>query len=324
MLGVLWTSAGVPVSMAGRSASILPAVDPLADGVKLADSTAQRYELANCYLRRWNDMLLGFFEFDINDISVRRVQATMSQYGRIFGKYDRGHLQQLLSVEYSGANHLHQIDQELYGSLEPNPASGDENGSILFSKYTLLATVYWGSMPRSLPGLFQDPTDSDAVAYAEARFFVPRPRLTWAPWPPTDAESHKIGGMPGAIQAEPYIAGTQGGPEAYRVLPEYHWYYTTWSPTVPPPAGYVESTLARLKLGPYRTVFGDRYGLSAAHARPDDWTLLNQNWTAAMVPATLPAWNEVLNSSPAAAGVAYSPPDASGLNGRNVQAISPH
>jgi len=325
MLGVLWTGTGIAVSTAGSSASVLPVVDPAANSAAWTQSSLQRAELARHYLNYWNRQLLAFFDFHPNfsrDPANAKTQATMSQFSNIWRKFDCGYLSDLLNVEYPSANHLHQIDLELYSTTEPSLTSR----AILQDRYTFLSTVYWTRLPHSLPGLFHDPTGSDAMAYAEARMFVPQPRLTWDSWPPGSSPT-AIGGMLGNIQALPGTGYGPPGAQTFVVMPQYYWYYRTgWQSPVPMGELDIQALLDRMRYEPYRAIFGSG-GFGYSHVRPDEWSLLNQNWSAALVPATNPNWNTVLRTPPALPafdGTSLSLPDTTGLGEGNVQTISPH
>lgn len=318
MLGALWGGNGAPVS--GSSNSVLPVANPATDWFAMYQSGLQRSELSRYYLNRWNSLCLSFFDFDNRDIHVRRVQATMSQFANIWRKYDCGYLNDLLQNNLQ-TNHLYQVNSELYSTTAPS----DNNKAILQSQYTFLATVYWKSLPHSLPGLFHDPTGSDAMAFAEARMFVPQPRLTWDWWPP-GSSPYGVGGMGGGIQHDPSTGyGPAPGVRSWIVMPQYYGYYTTRHNHILT-GDEIQQVLDQMTYLPYRYIFGGS-GFSYAHVRPDEWSLLNQNWTAALVPATHPAWNMVLSTPPALPAFAstdFRLPNTGGLGSASVQAVSPH
>jgi len=182
--GVLWRSSGMPVCGASDLLDrTLPVVDPVGDTlVNQTDCAAtarrQRRQLAHKYLRDWNNDSLHFFDR----------HAKMCQFSSLWRSFTCGYCNELLEVAYPDSNLPHLIRTKRHDVIDGN--------THLQQYFTFLGVVYWQQLPEMLPGLFQNPTDNDAVAYAEVRMFIPRRRLVWA----SSAQGVfrlSIGGVPG-------------------------------------------------------------------------------------------------------------------------------
>ena len=265
--GVLWRTSGVPVSGSDAADSALPIVDPLVDSAYLARSKDYRRALSMFYRDRWIDRTMRFFE----------VKAQMSQFHRLWKILSCAYLEDLLT-ENSQRNLLSMLRDE-----------GQVNNSVLERRFCYLGVVYRKKLPEILPGLFRNPADSDELAYAEGRLFVPRRRLRWM-LEVTDT-TEDLGGMPGAMLT---IRGTRtyGG---WRVRLEW--------------AGGLQTSFAPGRI-----------------AGRDDWDLVTQNWTAQLGPAGHDTLAQILATPPVAAGVTSEVrlPKLGGLDSQTLQRISPH
>jgi hypothetical protein len=67
--------------------------------------------------------------------------------------------------------------------------------------FTFLAVVYWKKLPEIMPGLYENPMENDATAYAQVRVFVPRRRLVWRSHSSSDSWEIGIGGAPGDLRS---------------------------------------------------------------------------------------------------------------------------
>ena len=54
-----------------------------------------------------------------------------------------------------------------------------DGNAELDQHFTFLGVVYWKKPAEFAPKLFASPIQSDPVAYAQVRVFIPRPRLVW-------------------------------------------------------------------------------------------------------------------------------------------------
>ncbi|MBN1590260.1 MAG: Tad domain-containing protein [Pirellulales bacterium] len=163
--------------------------------------------------------------------------------------------------------------------------SGQTDGTAhLDADFTFVAVVYRDKMPEMMPGLYRDPIDGDSLAYAQVRFFVPRNRLVWH-W--SSPSGQDWAGNIGGHQIEwPPDDGAEPGD--------------------PPTGGEGEWTL---QYGP---------GLS------EEWSLLNQNWTVQLVPATTPSLATILQTVPPAGGTPIELPNLGGMSTEDIVTISPH
>ena len=287
MLGALWRSNNQLVGDGSESFDrSLPVVDPELDmlpdqATLVSRARAQRTEYSEFYLGirhhrwyhaggwhawGWNDQMLWMFDNE----------AKMGRFGTLWRGFTCGHLHQLLDVEYPTSNLPFLIATEKKDVVDPN--------THLEQHFTFLGVVYRQKLPQMLPVLFRDPTDSDAMAYAAVRVFIPQSRLVWhyaRPVPPL----RTIGGMPG----HPGELPEEETEEEEEV--EGHWFVGRQS--------WVR----------------------------EDWTLLNQHWTAQLVPVTQPNLADVLQTVPPLPEFALqeiSVPDLGGLTSEEIGRISTH
>ncbi|MBN2473597.1 MAG: Tad domain-containing protein [Pirellulales bacterium] len=222
MLGVLWRASGQPVGGDYELTDpTLPVVDPQWDTMPdqsryVARARRQRRTLAQVYLTRWNNQAMNFFDHE----------GKMSQFGRLWRAFTCGQLDHLLETEYPHTNLPYQIRSRGCPTCDPN--------GYLERNFTFLGVVYWGKLPEMMPGVFENPLDSDTVAFAEVRMFVPRPRLVWQWRCPGCSSSVYVGGVPGDFQAltppeeeEPggdgfWVVGRQQVPTHWDLLNQ-HW-----------------------------------------------------------------------------------------------------
>ena len=223
MLGVLWRTSAVPVGgefeYFDRS---LPVVDPEMEAASVSDSYVRRarsrrrhyaelylgvngrgggwrWHHGNWHARSWNDEALVFFDRE----------AKMSQFGSLWRSFTCGYLERLLEQEYPYTNLPHLMRQR-----SPGCGCGDDvspvstNNAYLQQNFTFLAVSYWRELPQCLPGLFRNPTQSDSLAYAEVRMFIPRRRLQWYSTGPGRSLPDPLGNIGGQF---PEIAGNEPG-----------------------------------------------------------------------------------------------------------------
>ncbi|MGO9112189.1 MAG: Tad domain-containing protein [Thermoguttaceae bacterium] len=202
MFGVLWRTDGQPAGGAAESSYTpddrsLPVVDPELDSLPNQDqyvqtAVEQRSKLAHLYLNEWNaQMLRGFDQF-----------AKMSQFAGLWRSFTCGYLEKLLNVEYPHTN--------LPMVIREDPLQTANSNTTLQKHYTYISVVYWKKLPEMLPGLFKNPLDADAQAFAEVHLFVPRRRLGWVRGP-GESSSNPLGGVPGEIAFAPMDASDSGG-----------------------------------------------------------------------------------------------------------------
>jgi hypothetical protein len=198
MYAALWSTEGTQLASAqSLDKRSLPVIDPVNDpggSSYQGKSREQRYTLSHHYLRLWNSTLL-------TAVGIGR-QAQMCQFLQLWDAFTCAHLNNLLEANDS-KNLLFMIKNEgldpagrTYGTsgsgeFDPYPSSGEPNyngvtGNILLNtNFSVVSVVYWkqlSEMSSTFMGrtLFKNPSSSDAVAFAEARFFVPRKRRVWA------------------------------------------------------------------------------------------------------------------------------------------------
>ena len=280
MYAILWRADSRPMgggNEAGNSPDdrTLPAVDPELDALPnqneyVQQAQGQRYVLAHKYLNDWNNEALAGFD----------TSAKMSQFSNLWRSFTCGYLDHLLNVEYPQTN--------LPMVIRDNPGDATNPTAELQSHYSFIGVVYWKKLPEMLPGLFRNPLEPDAQAFAEVHLFVPRQRLGWVHEVPNSGSS---AALQGAVPGEVAFIGADGG------------------------AAQDGSTG-----GAGSWVVGRVGG-------PPDWTLLNQSWNCQLAPVTSSALATVLQSDPQVADFDsqnFVLPNLGGLTSDELQQISPH
>jgi len=279
MYGLLWRASAEPVGDYEQGENrTLPVVDPVMDYLfdqeeYLDRARKQRKRAAERYLANWNSQTLYFFDR----------KAKMSQFNGLWRSFTCAQLKQLLEDEYPDSNLPHLIRTELedvdYPSLH------------MLEDFTFLAVVYWKKQPEIMPGLFSNPIDGDAQAFAQVRMFIPRRRFHWywhGQYSGSTSSGMNVGGVPGDFpilfqddSIDPSTAGVRG---------EGRW----------------------------------RVGRTSGS---EDWSLLNQRWTCQLVPATMPTLAEILQTSPpleyfGAEDIAV--PNFGGVTSEDIDTINTH
>jgi hypothetical protein len=242
MVGAFWRASTVAL-VGGANEAVdptLPAVDPNAGAGGSAGCPAcpppgspaqpgdpgyvqtarqQRRNLAHRYLSDWNHEALAMFGY----YHPARWYNTgwMSQFGTGWRGFTCGYLNHLLNVEYPNTNLPHVIRAPVPHPTQVVPCLCEAPGGneYLEQTFTFLGTVYWKALPALAPKLFQNATQSDNVAYAEVRVFVPVARLEWHWWEPW--EFFHIGGAPGDF-GDP-VGDDFTGDDGSGDQPQGHW-----------------------------------------------------------------------------------------------------
>ena len=283
MLGVLWRADAEPLGSSSENVyRTLAAVDPVNDQTSgptnyLQVAQQQRSNLATQYLNLWNNQTLTAFD----------TQAKMCQFSNLWRSFTCGYLNQLLNVEYPQTN----LPMVILTPPDPSGGDLDQNQPYLDQHFNFVGVAYWKKLPELLPGLYRNPMDNDALAYAQVRVYIPRPRLIWMSaggGGGGGSSGISIGGVPGDIVTLPGSS----------------------SPPVPGSGGQQGVTW-----------FVGREGV------PSDWSLIDQRWSVALVPATLSNLPTILQTVPPIADFANQNlqlPNLGGLQSQDIQTISPH
>ena len=192
MFGVLWRTDARPVGGDVESSDSpddrsLPVVDPELDSLPDQDqyvqtAVSQRRNLSHTYLNQWNNELLSAFD----------QVAKMSQFAGLWRSFTCGYLEHLLNVEYPSTN----LPMLIY----ENPLATSSSNASLEKHYIYISVVYWKKLPEFAPGLFKNPLEADAQAFAEVHLFIPRKRLAWVQLPPASPPTQTpLGGVPGQL-----------------------------------------------------------------------------------------------------------------------------
>jgi len=299
MYGVLWRTDGRPLG-GGNEASYspddrtLPVVDPELDALAnqsayVQEAQNERYTLAHKYLDDWNNEALVAFD----------QEGQMSQFSNLWRSFTCGYLNQLLNDEYPTSN--------LPMMIHDDPNSQSNPTTELQQHYTFIAVVYWKKLPEMAPGLFHNPLEPDAQAFAEVHLFLPRDRLAWVQENVSSSGPSVTlqGAVPGQIA---YIGASQGGGAGGGSGSSGAEEWTVGRVGGPGPSDW-----------PLRKAWGlDKLPL---------WSLLNQSWDCQLAPVTQPALATILQTDPQLADFDsenYVLPNLGGLTGDDLQQISPH
>ncbi len=268
----------------------MPVVDPARDDLPgiaayRRDATRQRFELSHRYLRRWNNESLPLFDG----------HAKMSQFGSLWRVFTGGHLQQLLEQEYPDTNLPFQI--------LTRPGEIDNLNQHLEAYYMLVGVVYRGKPADEMPGIFQNPVSADSQAYAQAMVFVPKRRLIKLRLGPG---GNPISSTPIASTGIPGQGLSFSGPR-----------YGGGPPPAPPPAD--ETSPGEEEEENYIVV------RQSTSSFPDEWSLISQNWTAQIVPATCLQIPQILSQPPyGLAQTGFNTPDLTEITAEEFIWLSNH
>ena len=125
----------------------------------------------------------------------------MCQFAGLWRSFTCGQLEKLLDENWN-RNLPHMIRAEREDVINDNQHLSDY--------FTFIAVAYREKLPQRLPGLFANPIEGDALAFAEVRVFVPKRRIAWRWHQPS--EYHWGGWL-----------GPGSGGEEEQELPEGHW-----------------------------------------------------------------------------------------------------
>jgi hypothetical protein len=305
--GALWRTMVDPVG--GVSEEIrrtLPVVDPVMDmepeiEVYARIAKRERHQLSHLYLNQWNDDSLQVFD----------ELGKMSRFSRFWRIYTCGQLEKLLK-EYPDNNLPFQIRHRIAPPDATREGEGiflefeiDDINPHLEQDFCFVGVVYGDQYRETAPGVFNNPTAGDDIAYAQVMVFVPRRRLIKV-YPNRNPNGEggppSFGGVPGQsgfLPSRPPVAGS--------------------SPAAPPPAPGDD---------PQSDEPEWRVGRQSAAYYPDgitQWHLLNQNWIAQLVPATTGRLPEILSTAPYVNGITeVTPPDLRALSERDLPWLSHH
>ncbi len=180
MACVMWRTDGIPFgNESSADLTTLPVADPVFDFTEFQpryfrNALVQRNSLSHRYLGQLNNTMLPAFD---------RV-AKMSQFSNLWRGITCGYLNDLLA-EYPDRNLPMQLRASHLQQISPS--------EYIDQEFMFVGVSYWNSMPERLPGLFQNPHDSDDVTFTQIRLFIPRNRLVYSPSLPTDLEIHRLG-----------------------------------------------------------------------------------------------------------------------------------
>jgi hypothetical protein len=221
MLGTLWRTSGRPVGGDNEMYDpSLPVTDPVgsSDPRYMRDARNERRTLATRYLNDWNNQAMLAFDRE----------AKMSRFSTLWRRFTAWNLERLLEEEYPESNVPFQMQAKASELLE--------GSQYLAEHLTYVGVVYWKKVPDYAPGIFHNPTQSDAVAFAQVQVFLPTQRLEWQ-WQRAGGPSPiPIGGVPGDFPTLPsdqpptqggggggrWVVGRQGIPTSWSLLTQ-HW-----------------------------------------------------------------------------------------------------
>lgn len=314
-VGVFWRTTVWPVAWGNEFdplARTLPVVDPdPAQGdyslvpnpqAYLVAALQQRRELAKHYLEQWNrDKLMLFDE-----------EAELSQFSHLWRILTCARLEELLIDEYPLTNlpmqmrhvqHDRGLEEIVYDIERREFLSRRRESDLprlmahlqnefdvqgyLDREFHFVVTVHRRHLRETGPGLFRNPLqpNSDALAFAQVQVFLPQ------------ARRHLV-----------YVG--QGGPPSERGLGGTFGVSTSIPlPDQPEP--------------PRR----DRSPEDERWPRenwPSHWDMLNQNWTAKLVPATAATLPEILQTNPGGDVEGFRMPNLGNATVGDLKKINTH
>ena len=201
MHGALWQTDGQLVTYLS-----LPVVDPTVDASYLSQARTERNTWAQSYLNEWNYWTLIFFD---------NYGGKMSRFSDLWRGFTCGQLTKLLA-EYEDSN--------LPMQIRTVPSVQAAKQAYVEQYWTFIGAAYWSKPTAFAPKLLKNPISSDVlVTYAEARVFVPTPRLIY--YTPTPDVLH-LGGVPGS---EPTIPNPSASTATAETITIYQPAPTDWT-----------------------------------------------------------------------------------------------
>ncbi len=148
--------------------STLPVVDPELDTLPdqeeyFETAVAQRQNLANRYLRDWNNDSLRAFD----------LLGKMSQFSNLWRIVTGGQLKKLLEIDYPASNLPFQIRRQFTRTETADVDFTEE----LQRDYMYVAVAYANPLEEKSPRIFQNPLGASSQAYSQVFLFIPRRRL---------------------------------------------------------------------------------------------------------------------------------------------------
>jgi len=163
-----------------------------------------------------------------------------------------------------------------------------EGGAVrehLERDYNFVVVVYREPRVNRVPGVFTKPIETDTQAYAQLMLYVPKKRLVW--WtPPPRTDQELQGGVPGEDVYFPLPEEGDGGGDDGEELEEIRWQDSRF---------------------------------------PAQWSLLSQNWSCQLSPATSGAIPGILSATPYVNDLGdIDTPDLAGLTQEEFWWLSNH
>jgi hypothetical protein len=285
----LWRTDGTAVAASDESLSrLLPVVDPMTDAI----AQWQQYA-ADARLQRFELAHRYLREWNQVSLPLFDGYVKMSQFGALWRIFTGGHLQKLLEEDYPDTNLPFQI--------LTRPEEIVDLNDHLEHHYMVVGVVYGPKMSDRIPGIFRNPVAPDSMAYAQAMVFVPRRRLIKV-WPGQEGDCC---GQP------PPRTGIPGQGLGVGMPPV--------GPAPPPPQPPADDeTSDGEELLPIVVRQSIWY-------HPEPWSLVNQNWTVQLVPATCERIPRILSLPPdGSATSAFHLPALEGMSIEEFQWVSNH
>jgi len=286
--GVLWRTNGDVVGGESEEESrLMPVVDPVVDEVPGREEYA-----ADARRQRFNLAHRYLRQWNGESLPIFDSYAKMSQFSSLWRIFTGGHLQKLLEQDYPVTN--------LPSQILTRPDRIENMNGHLERNYMFVGVVYREQMADRIPGVFQNPVAPDTQAYAQVMVFVPKRRLikSWV------RPGGSGGGSGGSTQT-----GIPGQGIGLGLPP---------SPPVPPRPPQQPGDGDPNQ--PYAVVVRQN-----ARYHPEPWSLINQNWTAQLVPAMSGNITRILSAQPNGSNMPQvDTPDLSGVGVDEFSWLSNH
>ena len=286
-VGVMWRMSVEPVAMSNEANPMtrtLPAVDVSLGGDTMVEGIDEYRDQA---IKQREELAKHYLEeWNSDKLRFFDREARLTQFSNLWRIFTCAHLDDLLNFEYPLTNLPMVIRRTEFGVPLNELADEESRNEHVERNFNFVVTVHRKHMRESGPGLFRNPlkAESDAVAFAQVTLFVPRGRryLTYA----------GRGGGGGA--GEVGLGGTFGFDSSIQLPPR---------PATPP-----ANADPRDERWPRENW-------------PGHWDLLNQNWTAKLVPATGEAIVRILQTN---SGVDFRPLNLNGMTHQEINQINTH
>lgn len=285
--GLMWRMSVEVVSAsneANPNTRTMPVIDPNVGGDEMVYNFDEYRDEAVTQRRELAKHYLE--EWNSDKLRFFDREAQLSQFSNVWRIFTCAHLDELLELEYPVTN-LPVVIRQPQPGVEMGDLDGNDRNDHIEKTFNYVVTVHRRHLRETGPGLFRNPltAQSDAVAFSQVCIFLPQGRrhLVYA------------GGGGGGGGGNLGLGGTFGYAGNIEFPPR----------PAPDPPPTDDPTLERWPRENW----------------PGHWDMLNQNWTAKLVPATAEAIREILQTN---SGSDFRALNLNGMNEEEFNRINTH